>query len=56
MDHQIVLSILDPDVVLTLLLKANYLVNIRKAKNNLIIHQDCPDFLDTLWHDVLLNR
>jgi len=39
----------------TLALKANYLVDIRQAKNNLIVRPDCPDFPDALWNDVLLN-
>jgi len=47
---------LDPSVSKTLALKANYLVDIRRAKNNLIVRLDCPDFPDTLWNDVLLNR
>jgi len=49
-------SVLDPDIVQTLLLKANYIIDARRAKNDLVVRPDCPDFPNGLWIDVLLNR
>ena len=49
-------TILDADVTQTLMLKANYLANVRHAKNNLIMRADCPDCPDAVWADVLLNQ
>ena len=48
-------SVLDPNVTRMLLLKANYIIDTRRAKNDLIVRPDCPDFPDGLWIDVLLN-
>src|SRR5882672_6575603 len=33
----------------------NYL-NVTRAKKNLVVRQDCPNFPDNLWTDMLLNR
>jgi len=49
-------SILHPDIARTLALKANYIIDARHAKNDLIVRADCPNFPDTLWLDVLLDR
>jgi len=38
------------------MLKANYIIDARHAKNDLIVRPDCPDFPDCLWIDMLLNR
>jgi hypothetical protein len=40
----------------TLSLKANHLLNLKAAKNNLISQLDCPNFPDHLWLNVLANR
>ena len=47
---------LDADVARTLTLQANYLVDVKRAKNNLVVRPDCPDFPDGLWTDILLDR
>ena len=49
-------TVLDADVTQTLVLKANYLVDVRCMKNNLVVRLDCPDFPDALWTDILLDR
>jgi hypothetical protein len=40
----------------TLALKANHLLDLKAAKNDLISQIDCPDFPDSMWSDVLANR
>jgi hypothetical protein len=40
----------------TLSLKANHLLDLKAAKNDLISQLDCPDFPDSLWTDILANR
>ena len=39
----------------TLALCANYLLDVKRAKNNLLVRADCPPFPDGLWTDVLLD-
>ena len=53
--HAVTSIPLDPDITLTLGLKENYLLDVRRAKNDLIVCQDFPDFPDALWLNVLLN-
>src|SRR5882724_9811767 len=55
-DVPIVPTSVDPDIVRTLALRANYHVNVRRAKHTLIIRADCPTFPDALWTDVLLDK
>jgi hypothetical protein len=40
----------------TLALKANHLLDLKAAKNDLITQLNCPNFPDSLWLDVLANR
>jgi hypothetical protein len=40
----------------TLSLKANHLLDLKAAKNDLVSQLDCPNFPDHLWLDVLANR
>src|SRR5882672_9996414 len=47
---------LDPDIALTLALRANYLIDVRRAKHTLIIRADCPTFPEALWTDILLDK
>src|SRR5882672_9308626 len=47
---------LDADIMETLVLKANHLIDVRRAKNNLVVRPDCPDFPDALWTDILLDH
>jgi hypothetical protein len=37
-------------------LKANYLLDIKAAKNSLITHPECPELPDSLWFDILGNQ
>jgi hypothetical protein len=39
-----------------LALKANHLLDLKAAKNDLVSQLDCPNFPDNLWLDVLANR
>ena len=55
-DDQETLAMLDPLIAKTLALRANYLLNIKYAKNDLLIHANCPPFPDGLWTDILLDR
>ncbi|KAF8589061.1 hypothetical protein K439DRAFT_1280572, partial [Ramaria rubella] len=40
----------------TLKLKQNYLLDSKGAKAELVGQRGCPEFLDSLWIDVLLNQ
>ena len=47
---------MDPLIAKTLTLHANYLLDVKYAKNDLLVHANCPAFLDGLWTDVLLDQ
>jgi len=47
---------LNPGITKTLSLQVNYLIDVKRAKNTLIIQANFPNFPDTLWTDVLLNK
>ncbi|KAF8587374.1 hypothetical protein K439DRAFT_1250819, partial [Ramaria rubella] len=46
----------DPILKRTLRLKQNYLLDSKCAKAELVGQRGCPEFLDSLWIDVLLDR
>ena len=47
---------LNPNLAQTLVLKANYIIDVKCIKNDLIIRLDCLDFPHTLWLNVLLDQ
>ena len=49
-------SSVDPGIAKTFTLWANYLINIKRAKNTLIIQVDCPNFPNVLWTNILLDK
>ena len=46
----------DPRIVKTLTLQANYFIDIKRAKNMLIIQVDFPNSPNTLLNDILLDN
>ena len=49
-------ELMDPLIAKTLTPRANYLLDVKCTKNDLLVRANCPPFPDGLWTDVLLDQ